>query len=160
MQNEHGGKLVDGLSAFSQPDSTVFKDALGFTRREALVPQCHLNTAALRQRPPKLCCLPRLGSLAAVHIEGMTDDNARDLPAVNKLGKKIEIFGTIIPSQRRQALSRDAQLVAERQPDPPLSKVKPENPPWRARHVVILQQRAWYSFTSLLSSHPWRCQHS
>ena len=70
----------------------------------------------------------------------MADNDAPDLPAVDEFEKIIEIVGPIIPSQGRQALSRDTQLVAECQPDPPISKIKAKNPPRVIRHLVILQQ--------------------
>jgi hypothetical protein len=58
----------------------------------------------------------------------MADDDLLDIVSINQAPYDIKNVGAVFPVERIEPLSRDPQLIAHSEPNPPLTWINPEYP--------------------------------
>jgi hypothetical protein len=140
LQDQHRRYPVNGLGALFDADFGLAQDSIRFRRGQPLIPEVHGNLEALLQLLGKQGHLLGLDANFPAETERVTDyqldylvlaDHAFELPKVRPL---------VFSLDRIQSLRRDAQRIADGNPDSSRTNVERKNAATKRRIVPGIQR--------------------
>jgi hypothetical protein len=143
LQNQHRRHLVDDPFASHRSVSGVIQMPMRLGGRKPLVPEMHRCPKLRPQVLSKRLRLGRLRALVAGHIQRVPHHHLRHPMLAQHPRHRLEVRASPSPMQRKQWLRRIPQRVRDRQSNPPVPDIKPQNSrdkrPRRLLRLLTLQ---------------------
>ena len=128
LQNQHRRHLVDDPFAPDRSVPGVIQMPVRLGRRKPLVPKMHRCPQLRSQVLSKRLRLGRLRALVAGHIQRVPHHHLSHPMLAKHPCHRLEVRASPSPMQRKQWLRRIPQRARDRQSNPPVPNIKPQNP--------------------------------
>jgi hypothetical protein len=136
LQNQHRRHLVDDSFAPDRSVPGVVEMSVRLSRRKPLVPKMHRCPELRPQVLSKRLRLGRLRALVTRHIQRVPYHHLRHPMLAQHPRHRLEVRAPPSPMQRKQGLRCISQRVRDRQSNPPVPNIKPQNP-WDKRPLRL-----------------------
>ena len=113
FEQDDGGEAVDGLGALLRADAAFPENAGGFAGGEALVPQPYIDAGAGVESFGELDGAGGAGAFASAHVEGIAGDDQANSELLDEPGESVEVGAEVLALERREALSRNTEFIAD-----------------------------------------------